>query len=295
MLLKPLKAFILTVKQESFAKAAQLLGISTSSMSRLLAQLEKELGFSLLERTTRTLKLTEAGALFYEKAQEMLAIYDVSKQNLGSLKTILSGRLKIGAPSSLSYLFISKCISEFLELYPHLNIQLVNGDHLLDLLENGFDFVLHCGSLPNSSFYYKKLGTWTQTLCASSHYIEEHGVPSSLAELAQHNCLLHDKNKEGFWPLFVDGKIKNVSVNGNISTDSNLNIKNLVLSDMGIAYLPSFIIFRELKSGELIKILPQHFLPQQEIYAVYSKNRYQIKKVRVLLNFLEQKIKKQQP
>lgn len=293
MLLKPLHAFVSIVKCGSFSKAARLLGLSSSSITRLLAQLEKELGFTLLERTTRRLKLTEAGALFYEKAQDILVIYDTSKEHLGGLKDILSGPIKIGAPSSLSYLQITQCVNEFLTDYPHLKIQLINGDHLLDLLENNFDFVLHCRPLPNSNFHYRPLGTWTRTLCATPAYLEKWGTPNDCDALSDHNCLLHYENKESTWPLLVDGKTKNVSISGNITTDSSLNLKNLVMNDVGIAYLPSFIIFRELQRGTLVPILSTHFLPLQNIYAVYSKNRYQTKKVKALLDFLTQKIQRQ--
>jgi DNA-binding transcriptional LysR family regulator len=293
VLLKPLNAFVMTIKQGGFAKAAHALGTSPSSISRLLAQLEEELGFSLLERTTRTLKLTEAGALFYEKAQEILTIYDSSKKNLGNLSNVLSGNLKIGAPTSISYLYITNCIDEFLKDYPSLKLHLVNGDHLLDLLEDDFDFVLHCRPLPDSNFLYKKLGTWTRTLCASPDYIKKNGLPKNIEELKKHNCLLHYDNKEGTWPLSVDGETKNIPINGNISTDSSLNLKNLACKGIGIAYLPSFIIFRELNDGTLTRILPQNFLPTKEIYAVYTKNRYRIKKVKALLDFLTEKIQQQ--
>lgn len=293
MLFKPLTTFVTIVKLGSFSKAAQKLGTSTSSITRLLSQLENELGFTLLERTTRTIKLTGAGSLFYEKAQEILSIYDTSKKHLGAFQDVLSGQIKIGAPSSLSYLYITKCINEFLEQYPHLKIQLVNGDHLLDLLENDFDFVFHCRPLPGSNFQYRRLGSWTRMLCVAPSYIEKYGAPKSLEELSTHNCLLHYENKAEAWPFLVDKKIKNISVSGNITTDSSLNLINLVLNGVGIAYLPSFVIFPELKKGTLIQILPEYLLASQEMYAVFSKSRYQVKKVRALLDFLTHKIKQQ--
>lgn len=293
MFLKPLSIFVTIVKLGSFSKAAKHLGTSTSSMTRVLSQLENELGFALLERTTRTVKFTEAGSLFYEKSQEILSIYDTSKKHLSSLQDVLSGQIKIGAPTSLSYLYITKCINEFLEQYPYVKVQLVNGDHLLDLLENDFDFVFHCRPLPDSSFQYRKLGSWTRILCLAPSYSEKHGVPNSLEELAAHNCLLHNENKAGAWPLFVNKKVKNISVTGNVSTDSSLNLLNLALNGVGIAYLPSFIVIPELKKGKLIQILSGYQLPFSEIYAVFSKSRYRIKKVRVLLDFLTQKIQQQ--
>lgn len=293
MLLRPLNIFVTIVKLGSFTKAARLLGISTSSMTRLLSQLENELGFILLERTTRKIKLTEAGYLFYEKAQEILSIYDTSKKHLGSLQDVLSGQIKIGAPSSLSYLYITQCIHEFLNQYPHVKVQLVNGDHLLDLLENDFDFVFHCRPLPNSNFQYRKLGTWTRMICVAPSYIEKHGIPNSLEELSDHNCLQHYENKTSCWPFRIGKKIKNISVTGNITTDSSLNLLHLAINGVGIAYLPSFVILPELKKGTLIQILSEHLLPPIDMYAVFSKNRYRIKKVRVLLDFLTQKIQQQ--
>ena len=293
MLMKPLQAFVFIVKSGGFSKAGQLMGLSSSSITRLLAQLENELGFALLERTTRRLKMTEAGAIFFEKAEDILTIYDTSKEHLDGLKDVLSGPIKIGAPSSLSFLYITQCINEFLECYPHLQIQLINGDHLLDLLENSFDFVLHCRPLPSSQFHYRTLGTWTRTLCATPAYLEKRGTPKVYQDLSEHNCLLHYENKEITWPIFVDGKIKNISIHGNITSDSSLNLKNLALSNIGIAYLPSFIIFRELRKGSLLRILPEHFLPLQNIVAVYSKNRYQAKKVKALLDFITVKIRQQ--
>ena len=290
---KQLKAFVAMVKLGSASKAGKALGISTSSMSRLLLQLEDELGVCLIERTTRSQHLTTAGDFFFEKAQEIISIYDNTKKNLCNLNDSLSGNIKIGIQSSLSYLYITQCIHEFLELYPKISIQLVNGDHLLDLLDHDYDFVLHCRALPSSDFHYRKICTWTRSLCASPRYIAKYGLPNTIENLDKHNCLLHYENKGKCWPLLVNDKIKKIYVDGNISTDSSLNLKNLAVNGVGIAYLPSFTILNELNENKLIKILSKHSLPNKHIYAVYTKNRRSIKRVTVFLDFLTKKMNTQ--
>jgi DNA-binding transcriptional LysR family regulator len=166
--------FITVVEQQGFSKAAKKLKLSTSVVTRRIAQLEKKLGARLLQRTTRHVITTEAGLVFYQSCHEIMQNYDALIKKIKHSSEEVSGTLKVGIPASLNHLHVTNELHRFIKKYPQLNIHLVNGNHLIDLLSNGFDLIIHCGELRDSSLYCKKIGSWTKITCASAYYLKKH-------------------------------------------------------------------------------------------------------------------------
>ena len=177
MQIEQLKAFCAIYENNSLSAAARQLVISTPMMTRHLQHIESELGVVLFHRSTRALNATEAGDLFYHQAQELIQQYDSSIAALKSLSTHVSGTLKIGLPASINQLWITPTLHKLCKTYPDLSIRLVNGNHLLDLLSEGFDVIIHCGALPDSGLYYQKLRDWHKITCATPRYLKKHGTP----------------------------------------------------------------------------------------------------------------------
>lgn len=283
-----LAAFCAVVETHNFAKAAKHLKISTSIITRRVNRLEQELGVKLLQRTTRHVAITEAGSVFYQHATQILQDLTNSKNLVKDLTARVSGLLKIGLPVSISHYYVTHALANFMEKYPDLQMQIVNGNHLLDLLQNGFDLVLHCGNLPDSSFHYKKLGNWTKITCASPAYLAKHGIPKNLMALSKHNCLDHYDNRTKTWLFHDKGKPVTQTICGNININSSIDLKNLALAGLGIVYLPSFTVAKEIAAGQLIPLLSKFSPPALGMYAVYASNQFLSEKVKVFLQFLQE-------
>lgn len=290
-MLEDISAFCACAEHKSFSQAARQLGISTAVVTRRIARLEKSLDIRLLHRTTRLVSLTEAGQIFYTEVRDLLQALEASKKNAKSFNQEVTGTLKIGVPASIGHLFVSPALVQFSGQFPQLKIQMVQGDHLLDLLLNGFDVVIHCGELPNSSLYYQKLGDWKKIICASPDYLERLGEPKTPDLLVHHHCLDHYGNFQRTWKFNIDGKLKNISINANIYANSSLDLKNLAVSGLGIAYLPSFTVYHELKAGRLISILEDYQPPLLGMYAVYPSQQYLSKKTKLFLDFMVELLK----
>lgn len=285
-MLEDAEIFVCVVETGGFSKAARKLKLSTPIITRHIAKLEKELNVRLLQRNTRQTSLTEAGALFYESCVNLLKTYALSLKELKSLSYEFVGTLKIGLPSSISYQYVTPRLSQFIKKYPHLKIEIVNGNHLIDLLSSGFDLIIHCGELADSNFYSKKIGEWTKVTCASPKYLKLHGVPKKPNDLHKHNCLDHYDNRDSSWKYILDGKIQSINIDGNIQSNTSIDLKNLAVSGLGIVYLPSFIVKKELENGSLKSILTTYQVTPLNMYVVYPSNRFLNNKSKVFINFL---------
>lgn len=285
-MLEDIVAFRAIVQLKSFTKASKELGLSTPVVTRRLARLEKSLNTQLIQRTTRQLHLTEAGELFFAQISDVLHALEASKDAVKNLSKSVSGTLKVGLPASISYLYVTKMLHQFTARYPNIHIHIATGNHLLGLLTNGFDLVIHAGILPDSSFYFKKLGSWKKIFCASPNYLAKHGVPQKPEELKSHNCVDHYDNFERVWEYKENGSLKKIMVNGNIRADSNFDIRQLALNGMGIAYLSKCTVNEDLKQGRLVSILEDFQASEFGTYAVYPSKQFISKKTEVFLEFM---------
>ncbi len=287
-MLEDIEVFCAIAKHKSFSKAARALHISTSIATRRLARLEKKLDVSLFHRTTRQVTLTEAGRLYFDDVKNLMDGLEAANQNVKSIRKEVSGVIKVGVPVSISHMYVTEHLHEFVKRYPKLRVHLVTGNHLLDLLENGFDVVMHCGELPSSSLHYKKLGMWDKVTCASPLYLQEHGTPIIPEDLAQHNCLDHADNFHVTWRFQDKGKTKEIAVSGNACVNSSIDLVNLAVNDMGIVYLPSFVVAEALKTGKLVSILDAYRPPALPRYMVYPTHQYICQKVKTFIDFMSE-------
>lgn len=290
-MLEDIIAFRTIVQHKSLTRAGKELGISTPMVTRRLARLEKSLNARLIQRTTRQIHLTEAGELFYTQVGDILSALEASKEAVKNLSEEVCGTLKVGLSPSISYLYVTKILHQFMAQYPKINIHIVTGHHLLGLLTNGFDLVIHAGTLPDSSFYFKKLGTWKKIFCAAPNYLKKYGTPKTYADLKSHNCIDHCNNFERTWEYKENGVLKKMSINGNIRADSVFDIRHLVLSGIGIAYLSKCTIHEDLKKGRLISILENFQASEFGTYAVYPSKKFISKKTHVFLEFMSELLK----
>jgi len=278
--------FVTVVESGGFSPAAKLLGISKSAVSKRVTQLEEQMGVKLLHRTTRKLSLTEAGEHFFQHARIAHQAAKDAQDAVAQLQGEPQGRLRINTPMSFGRLHIAPLIPEFLKRYPKISIEMVMDDKVADLIGEGFDIAIRGGDLPDSSLIARKLAPLRNVLCASPEYIEKHGRPVELSQLADHNCLIFTYSKDiKEWLFIKDGQTQSVEVTGNYNVNNSEALREALLQGVGIGRLPTFVAGPDIKSGELVSLFEEYQMPDKTIYAVFPERQYLPSKVRAFIDF----------
>lgn len=282
-----MNAFVQVAQHEGFAPAARALGISTSTVSRQVMELESWLGVQLFRRTTRRLSLTEMGRDCLERCTRLLDGVDELAANAQSLHAEPRGELRITAPVFMGKHLLGPLLPEFLDRYPKVTVQLHLIDRFVNLVDEGFDVALRIGELEDSTLIARKIGTMKLTLTAAPGYLDRRGVPTQIRDLKNHNCLVDTAPEHGNrWRFSSDLGRAGVPVKGNISVNSGEMIRELALAGTGIAALPDFFVAEDVAAGKLVPLLTDHLAIEGGIFAVYPTTRHLSSAVRVLIDFL---------
>lgn len=287
MNIQALRAYCAVVELRSFAKASRRLDCSTPTMTRLIQSVESELDLVLLHRSTRLVVPTEAGELFYQQALDLVRQYDSGVSALQQLTTRVSGRLKIGVPASINRLWLMPSLHRFYQQYPDVDIQVVIGNHLLDLLSERFDLVVHCSDLKDSNLYAQPIRQWHKVTCASPDYLASAPALTAPSDLSEHNCLDHYDNVSQTWRYKVNNKHVDAFVAGNTRVNNSLDLKQLAIANLGVVYLPSFTVQDALDRGELVAVLEDCVATTYPMTVVYSERQRQNKKITAFIKFLD--------
>lgn len=279
--------FARVVEAGSFAEAARRMTTTRSAVSKSVAKLEKSLQARLLNRTTRHLSLTEIGMAFAEHCSRMLEEGERAQKLVESLNTEPRGILRVSASVAFGTLHIAPALAEFLTRYPELSMDLTITDRWVDLAEDGYDVAIRVTSEPPSNCVTRKLAPVRRSLCATPAYFEKFGVPQTPADLVRHRCLDYTRSGEqGRWRFTgPEGEIT-VPVNGPLHVDDDEALSQAVLSGLGLSLLPTFIIGKDLQSGNLQAILSEYIPVERNVYAMYLPTRHLPSKVRIFIDFL---------
>ena len=283
--------FVAVVESGSFSAAAERLRMTKSAVSKRISSLEDNLGTRLFHRSTRKLTLTEAGEQFSDYARNSLFIAQqgINATTLHQGKP--KGTLKINAPMTFSRLHLVPLLKEFLDLYPDIKVILNMDDKIVDMIEGGYDVGIRIGELKDSSLIAKKLAKCDSVVCASPEYLTEYGIPKTPSDLKDHNCIYYSLFQAGVeWTFFRDNEKSKVEPKGNFVVNNSDAIGEMLLQGIGICQMPTFIVRKYLDSGQLIEVLDEYNLPQHNIYAVYPERRHVPEKVRVFLDFVENRL-----
>jgi DNA-binding transcriptional LysR family regulator len=256
-------------------------------VSKQVTQLEKSVGARLLNRTTRALSLTDAGAVLYEHCARIMEELEEAKLAVGRLQSEPRGLLRISAPVAFGRLHIATVLPEFLAAYPELKIDMVTTDRFVDLAEEGYDVVIRIVDQPAPTLVARKLAPVNRKMVATPEYFQRYGVPRTPEDLEHHNCLTYTYfNPQDPWRLRgPDGDIS-VKATGNMRVNDDDVLSQAVLGGLGLALLPTFIIGEELQAGRLQSVLSQYIPLERHIYAVYLANRHVSAKVRAFIDHL---------
>ncbi len=280
--------FAKVVEGKSFAAAARHFGLSPAMVSKHIQMLEERIGARLLNRTTRRVNPTEVGQGYYERCVRILADVEEADRAAENLQATPRGVLRVNAPFTFAIAHVVPAIPKYLGEYPEVTIDLTLNDHYVDLIEDGFDLAIRIGSLRDSSLIARKLAPIRLVLCASPHYLDQHGVPQTPQDLTEHNCLIYTySTARGEWRFTdADGRETAINVSGNFLANNGDALRILALDGAGVVLSPTFMVGDAIKAGRLVRLLPDHRTPEVALYAVYPHSRYLSTKVRTFVDFL---------
>ena len=280
--------FARVVKAGSFAGAARRLHVTSSVASKHVAKLEHALGVRLLNRSTRKLSLTEAGAAYYEHCARIVEEVENSQRAIAQLQAAPRGLLRVTAPVTFANTRLGPVLREFFERYPDIQIDLNASNRVVDLAEEGFDVAVRIARTLPPNVVARELRPVRWHLCASPEYLEREGTPEHPSNLSRHNCLTFPTlSQNGVWH-FARGREKTeVEVHGSLQANTVEALYDLVRAGMGLTLLPGYIAGRDLKAGKLVALLTDWEIESgSHLYAVYLPTRYMAPKLRVFVDFL---------
>ena len=293
--LTSLTAFVRVVDAGGFSAAGRKLNMSTTMVSNHVQALEDRLGARLLNRTTRKVSLTEIGKGYYDRCVQILADIEQADDIAGALQSTPRGTLRIYTNTHLVQ-FLSPVVAELLAAYPDVKVDLVIGERNVDLIDENFDLAVRMIPSPDSSLIVRSLATWRHVLCCSHDYIEKHGKPEQLADLAERNCIRHVNYPYGDDWRFVDrkGAPAAVRVSGNLISNSGDTLRLATLAGVGIWLAAGFLVRDHLESGELVRLLPEYRPVEFSMNAIYPHRHHLSAKVRTFIDLLARHSAEQQ-
>jgi DNA-binding transcriptional LysR family regulator len=282
-----MSVFAKVVATGSLSNAARELGLSPAMVSRRLAALETRLGVRLINRTTRSLHLTDEGASYYESCSRVLAEIEHANASVSAGRHEPQGTLRVALPAAFGNQYVAPLVPQFAALHPAVQLALSLSDRTVNLVEDGFDLAIRIAALEDSSLAARKLAPNRRVVCASPEYLRRHGAPSSPAELSRHNCLLASEFVSTWEYKDPAGKLGSTRVSGRYICDNWEVLRQWALSGLGIALKSTWDVRRHLSSGALVSLLPGYsFDSDVAIYAVYPHRRHLPAKTRAFIDFL---------
>lgn len=280
-----LDEFVAVAECASFAKAAERLRVSSSHISRQVAQLEDRLQARLLYRTTRKVSLTEAGHTFLSRCQRLIDEREEAFSALSDLQTTPTGLLRMTAAVTYGERFIVPLVNQFMAQYPKLAVEIELTNRTLDLVQEGFDLGIRLGRLSDSSLVATRLAPRHMYLCASPEYVARYGRPHSLSELSRHNCLIGTSDT---WLFQQDGREHPFKPQGNWRCNNGQAVLDATLRGFGLSQLPDYYVESALNNGQLVALLENHQPPASAVWAIYPQRKLLSAKVRLLVQALKE-------
>jgi DNA-binding transcriptional LysR family regulator len=301
--LEDLQAFARVVDARGFSGAARLLGTTKSAVSKQVVRLEDQLGTRLLHRTTRSVSPTAEGRVVYERALRLLDESLAMETELAGRRDEPRGVLRLSVSTAFGNLQFTALLAEFCARHPQLDIVLGLNDRYVDLAEEGFDVVLRLTQRPSDGLVARRLAAIRFVLCAAPAYLETHGEPQTVVDIAGHRCLrfgyLHSPDRWRF--RHADHGEAEVETRGAVRFESGLtansseSLRVAALAGLGLAVLPTYAVGADLRTGRLKTVLPDWqpiggLADADTLYAVYLPSRHPAPKVRALIDFMLEKI-----
>lgn len=289
--LDEIQNFITVVDTGSITSAAQQLDQTVSAASRTLGRLEQKLKTTLLRRTTRRIELTDEGQAFLERAREIVAAVESAEEQMAERRSRPAGRLRVDAASPFILHVVVPLVAGYRERYPEVELELHSSEGFIDLLERRTDVALRIGRLRDSTLHARPIGSSRLRCLASPAYLEKHGTPRKVADLAKHSLLgFTELDMLNQWPL-LDTKREPLHIKPTIGSSSGETLRHLALEGNGIVCLSDFMTRGDRDAGTLVEVLPKSRQEvRQPINAVYYRNTAISARIASFVNYLVEMI-----
>ena len=286
-----MRVFVRAADAGSFSAAARHIGMSAAMATKHVDALEVRLGVKLFHRTTKrkSLNLTEAGSEYLEACERILADIDETEAAVSSQRIKASGLLRMNAPVSFGARFIAPLVPEFCKRHPEVKLELGLNDNLQDLIAGSWDLAIRIGKLTDSPLRVRRLGDSCMQVCASPDYLDTRGVPRTVKDLTQHNCLsytLSTMQDSEHWAFGKKGEY-HVPVSGDLISNNGDALVAAAVAGQGVIYQPNFIVYEAVKRGDLVVLeLDKPAIEIGGIHVLYPPDRHPPAKVRVMIDYL---------
>ncbi|MDW3095521.1 MAG: LysR family transcriptional regulator [Gammaproteobacteria bacterium] len=279
--------FVGVINAGSFTAAARALGHSTSYISKEITRLEKRLGSRLLNRTTRTISLTDTGRAFYERSNQIVNDAENAERSINQLQEKPSGLLRINAPGSFGTNYLLDVLPQFMHRYPEVKLEVEFNDRLIDVVAEGYDIVIRVDAIKDSNLVARKFTSSKNVVVASPDYLKRKGCPTKAEDLVHHDCVAYSLlPMPTQWDFYKDGVRTNVTVDPRAMCNSSIIEVAMVVNGIGITRLPLFTCKKEVDNGDLNVILDDYDEITHDVYAIYPHRQYLTAKVRAFVDFL---------
>ena len=288
-----IRTFREVAQQGNFSRAATRLNMSKATVSKYIAELETRFGVRLLNRSTRSVSLTDAGALLLERSTPVLEMVELTQSELQERASQPAGRLKISAPHGMGQGDLPNLLAQFMRHYPEVGISLQLSSRPLDMVDEGIDVALRLGPIENENLIVRRLVQVSLVVCAAPIYWRKHGVPKRPADLARHVALTSSASGPNpQWRFEVDGEALDVPVTSRMDATEGGPLVQVALQGFGMVYLPALTVQPHIDNGELQPVLQDYVRKDMWLYAAYLQRRHNSAALRALLDFLETRVGK---
>jgi DNA-binding transcriptional LysR family regulator len=287
--LEAMQVFVRVAEQGSFTRAAESLGLLKATASVAVRELENSLGTRLLHRTTRKVQMTLDGQLYYERCKELLSELDNLQTMFQQSGESLRGRLRVDMPSGIARLYVIPRLPEFLQVHPHIELELSSTDRLVDPIQEGFDCVLRAGAPRDPQLIARPLGRLILINCASVDYLRRRGTPRTLADLAEHDLIHYvsrlGSKSEGFeYPQ--SGEYRTLAMSGPLVVNNSDAYNAACLAGLGMIQAPEIGVREHVARGVLVELLPRYRPEPMSLSLLYAHRRNLPKRVRVFMDWV---------
>ncbi len=287
------RVFLRVAETESFSATAKQMGLGQPAVSKMISSLEDHLGSRLLQRTTRSLTLTEEGRTFAENARHAVEMMDHALDSVRETRGRITGLLRMATVSAFARLHVVPQLGAFMAQNPDLDIELVLHDEVPNLVEEGIDLHIHFGPVEEQGMVAKKIGDMPFGVYGAKSYLDRKGRPQTIADLANHDFIgFTARDMQRRWPFEKNGVIETLDINCRFKTNNCDTVREAALNGLGLVIAPDWLFFDCRHGGSMELLLNGYKTKNLPMYAVYPSRRYVPPKVRAAIDFLEEQYRK---
>lgn len=284
--------FIAVAEEKGFAGGARRLGVSPPTVTRAIAALEEHLGIKLFNRTTRFIRLSEAGLRYLEDARGVIAFANEADQAVLGLNTEPRGSLSVTASVLFGRMYVMPGIIDYMKRYPGMEVSALFVDRVVNIVQEGIDVAIRIGELPDSGFNARKVASVRRVFCASPGYLAEHGTPRTPEELTEHRIIVSQAmNPTSEWRFLKDRRPFTVKVKPHLALSDNVSAIDAAVNGLGITGLFSYMIKPQITAGSLQVILEDYALKSVPVHIVHNEGRYVPAKTRAFIDLMVEQLR----